>query len=678
MTWQIGVDVGGTFTDLLALDPERGLFRVAKVLSTPEDQSVGFIAGLSLLETDLAAVAALVHGTTVASNAVLERKGARCGLITTAGFRDVLELGRRTRPNPYGMTGSFEALIPRDLRAEVSERIDAAGRVLIPLDEAAVRQEVHRLREHGAEALVIHFIHAYANPAHEQRCAEIAREIWPNRFVTLGSDILREVREFERGSTAALNGYVQPIVSRYLGRLSQNLRSAGLNNELLVMQGNGGMMAASTAVDLAVHTVLSGPAAGAIAAARIGMQAGYPNLVACDMGGTSFDVSLIAAGQPALSAEKDIAYGVPLRVPLVDIHTIGAGGGSIARITRAGLLQVGPESAGARPGPIAYARGGTAVTVTDANLVLGRLNPDRLTGVAGGAPMGRIAAAIEEQISAPLGLDGIAAAAAVLAVTTNQLAHAIRLVSVEKGHDPRDFALFAFGGAGPLHAVEIARELGIPTVLVPRFPGITSGLGCVLAPVRHDFVQSIGQPLADAATAEIDRRFADQAAAGRQLLDTEGVPLAEIVVVHEVDLLFRGQSHVFRVPVTAPGFDPRTVLVDFLELYKARFDIELPEMTAMLVNLRTTVTGRRAPVDLAIFAPASDGSAVAQPHAARQVRFNGGWLDIPIFDRASLGRGATLAGPAIVEQPDTTVVIDPGATAIVDDLGNLMISVGAA
>jgi N-methylhydantoinase A len=676
MAWQIGVDVGGTFTDLLALDPESGVFRVAKVASTPEDQSVGFIAGLSVLETDLAAVAALVHGTTVATNAVLERKGARCGLITTAGFRDVLELGRRTRPNPYGMTGSFEALIPRDLRAEVPERIDAAGRILTPLDEAAVRREVRRLRERGAESLVIHFIHAYANPAHEQRCAQIAREIWPNQFVTSGSDILREVREFERGSTAALNGYVQPIVSRYLGRLSQNLRGAGLGNELLVMQGNGGMMAAGTAVDLAVHTVLSGPAAGAIAAACIGSQAGHPNLVACDMGGTSFDVSLIVAGEPALSAEKDIAYGVPLRVPLVDIHTIGAGGGSIARITRAGLLQVGPESAGARPGPIAYSLGGTAVTVTDANLLLGRLNPDRLTGVAGSAPMERISAAIHEQIGAPLGLDAIGAAAAVLAVTTNQLAHAIRLVSVEKGHDPRDFALFAFGGAGPLHAVEIARELGIPTVLVPRFPGITSGLGCVLAPVRHDFVQSIGQPLADATPAEVNRRFAEQAAAGRRLLDEDGVPVAEIVVVHEVDLLFRGQSHVFRVPVTASGFDSRKVLADFLQRYKTRFDIELPEMTAMLVNLRTTVIGRRAPIDLSIFASA-ERSGAPQPSGVRQVRFKGGWSDTPIFDRASLGREATLAGPAIVEQPDTTVVIDPGATATVDGLGNLVISVGA-
>src|SRR5262249_16232425 len=346
MPWQIGVDVGGTFTDLLALDAEHGVFRVAKVPSTP-DQSVGFIAGLSRLDTDLAAVAALVHGTTVATNAVLERKGARCGLITTAGFRDVLELGRRTRPNPYGMTGSFEALIPRDLRVEVPERIDAAGRILTPLDEAAVQREVRRLRERGAEALVIHFIHAYANPAHEQRCAQIAREIWPNQFVTLGSAILREVREFERGSTAALNGYVQPVVSRYLGRLSQNLRGAGLGNELLVMQGNGGMMAAGTPLYPAVPPIPPHPppppmpAARPIAAACIGSQAGHPNLVACDMGGTSFDVSLILAGKPALSAEKDIAYGVPLRIPLVDIHTIGAGGGSIARITRAGLLQVG-------------------------------------------------------------------------------------------------------------------------------------------------------------------------------------------------------------------------------------------------------------------------------------------------------------------------------------------------
>jgi N-methylhydantoinase A len=398
------------------------------------------------------------------------------------------------------------------------------------------------------------------------------------------------------------------------------------------------------------------------------------------MGGTSFDVSLIASGEPALSAEKDIAYGVPLRVPLVDIHTIGAGGGSIARITRAGLLQVGPESAGARPGPIAYGRGGRFVTVTDANLVLGRLNPDHLTGVDAVAASDTIGAAIDEQVGGPLGLDTVAAAAAILAVTTNQLAHAIRLVSVEKGHDPRDFALFAFGGAGPLHAVEIARELGIPTVLVPRFPGITSGLGCVLADVRHDFVQSVGQPLASVVTEDIDARFADQALVGKRLLADDGVPLVETIVRHEADLLFRGQSHVFRVPVTAPGFDPAQVLHDFMARYKARFDIELPEMTAMLANIRTTVIGRRAAIDLALFAPISSHSPSSSTGAGtnRRVYFRDRWFDTAIHDRASLTRGMRLAGPAIVEQPDTTIVIDPGAIATVDALGNLIITVGDA
>src|SRR6476659_6276528 len=675
MAWQIGVDVGGTFTDLLALDPVSGVFRVAKVSSTPEDQSVGFIAGLSALETDLAAVSALVHGTTVATNAVLERKGARCGLITTAGFRDVLELGRRTRPNPYGMTGTFEALIPRDLRAEVPERIDAAGRILTPLDEAAVRREVHRLRERGAEALVIHFIHAYANPVHEQRCAEIARETWSNRFVTLGSDILREVREFERGSTAALNGYVQPIVSRYLGRLSQNLRGSGLSNQLLVMQGNGGMMAAGTAVDLAVHTVMSGPAAGAIAAARIGVQAGYPNLVACDMGGTSFDVYLIAAGEPALSAEKDLAYGVPLRVPLVDIHTIGAGGGSIARITRAGLFQVGPESAGARPGPIAYGRGGTAVTVTDANLLLGRLNPDRLTGVAGAAPKETIAAAIEGQIGALLGLDPIAAASAILAVTTNQLAHAIRLVSVEKGHDPRDFVLFAFGGAGPLHAVTLARELAIPRVLVPARPGITSALGCLVADVRHDFVKTVNQGVLRLDLAEAHRILAAQVDDGRRMLASEGVEVETVSVQHEADMQFVGQTHVLTVPIVRTDFAREDLVRAFESAYWERFEVELREMRAQVVSLRTAVIGRRRPVSLQgliALEPAAGGVA---PAARRRARFDGRWHDTPVYRREQLGVGAELIGPAIVEQLDSTTVIEPGDRVRVDALGNLEVTV---
>ncbi|MCC7274675.1 MAG: hydantoinase/oxoprolinase family protein, partial [Alphaproteobacteria bacterium] len=444
--WQAGVDVGGTFTDLLFVDDRERRFRVVKVPSTPDDQSRGLLQGVRDSGLAVDALSALVHGTTVGTNAILERKGVRCGLITTAGFRDVLELGRRTRPFGYGMIGSFEALIARELRLEVPERVDAKGNVLVALDEDAVRAAIRRLVDLGAEALVISFIHSYANPTHELRARDIAREIWPNAFISVGADILREVREFERTSTAALNGYIQPIMARYLGRVQKELKLARFRSQLLVMQGNGGTMTGTVASDYAVQTVMSGPAAGALAAARIGEQAGHPNLIGCDMGGTSFDVTLIRGGEPALSAEKDIAYGVPIRIPMIDIHTIGAGGGSIARITKAGILQVGPESAGANPGPICYGRGGMEPTVTDANLVLGRLDPAAIPGVTAGVTLEQVKARLVEAIGAPLGLDAIQAAAAIITIASNHLASAIRLVSIEKGYDPRDFALFPFGG----------------------------------------------------------------------------------------------------------------------------------------------------------------------------------------------------------------------------------------
>ncbi len=347
----MGIDVGGTFTDVICYDQESRRFHVAKVPSTPEDPSRGCVDALNSLDgssaTIQATMQAIVHGTTVATNAIIERKGVRCGLITTRGFRDTLELGRRTRPQAWGLTGSFEPLISRDLRVEVSERMGADGKVLTPLVEAEVREALKKLLENGAEALIIHFLHSYANPEHEQRCADIASALWPNPYITLGSRVLREIREFERISTATLNGYVQPIMTRYLSRLDEKLKAFDFDNELLVMQGNGGMTSASVASELAVQTVMSGPAAGAIAAGAVAAQAGYSNVISCDMGGTSFDLTLIRDGVPATTTEKDMAYSVPLRVPLIDIHTIGAGGGSIARVNEGGLLEVGPESAGA-------------------------------------------------------------------------------------------------------------------------------------------------------------------------------------------------------------------------------------------------------------------------------------------------------------------------------------------
>ena len=446
----IGVDVGGTFTDLSAFDPETGRLEVAKVPTTPQDQSRGFMSGVAELVSSLDRVEAIVHGTTIGTNAILERKGAVCGLITTRGFRDTLELGRRTRPNAWGLTGSFEALIPRELRLEVSERVDARGRVVEPLDESHVEEAVAGLLEAGAQALIISFVHAYANPEHERRARDIATARWPNAFITLGSEVLREIREFERVSTATLNGYIQPIMASYLKRLDVDLGAGGFGSELLVMQGNGGMMSSTFAAEQPVQTVMSGPAAGAIAAARLAQAAGFDNVLGCDMGGTSFDLTLIRDGEPATTTEKDMDYGVPLRVPLVDIHTIGAGGGSIARIDGGGLLVVGPHSAGAQPGPIAYGRGGDLPTVTDANVLLGRINPESITGTDVSADLASVRQRFEAVIGEPLGLGAEAAAAAVLTVVNNQMANAARMVSVEKGHDPREFALFAFGGAGPL------------------------------------------------------------------------------------------------------------------------------------------------------------------------------------------------------------------------------------
>ena len=675
---RLGVDVGGTFTDLLLVDQASGAMRIAKVPSTPADQSEGFMAGLAALGDEAGGFETVVHGTTVGTNAVLERKGVRCALITTRGFRDTLELGRRTRPNPWGMVGHFEPIVPRERRFEVRERVDAAGAVVTALDEDEVREATEAARAAGAEALVIHFIHAYLNPEHERRAGAIAREVWPGAPVTLGSDILREVREFERGSTAALNGYIQPIMTRYLARIAGRLRVDAGSAELLVMQGNGGMMSAAIAGEKAVQTVMSGPAAGAIAAAHLGAAAGFPNLVSCDMGGTSFDIAIVRGGVPATTTEKDIAYGMPLRVPMVDIQTIGAGGGSIARVDAGGILRVGPESAGAVPGPICYGRGGQEVTVTDANLLLGRIDARAIGGLERPPDVGAVRRIVRERIAEPLGLDETEAAAAILRVVDHQMAGAARLVSVDKGHDPRDFALFAFGGAGPMHATAIARELGVPHVLVPRFPGITSALGCVLADVRHDFVRTLHRPLEDVDATEAERILAEQAAEGRALLTQEGVTVAAVEIAHEADLFYRGQSHVFRVPLGEGGFDGAALRDAFAALYRERFDIVLPEMQPILVNLRTTLRGVRPALDLSLPDADEGASMEGAPIATRPVHFDGAWVETPVYRREALPGDAAIAGPAVVQQRDTTILVEPGSEARADTLGNLVITVPQA
>lgn len=669
----VGCDVGGTFTDLILLDEESNSARIAKVPTTVANQSEGVLAALDKAQADIRAIDGIVHGTTATTNALLERKLAKTGLITTAGFRDILELGRRTRPSAYGLTGSFAPLIPRELRLEVPERLDVDGAVVTPLDEEAVRAAAERLRDLGCESLLIHFLHAYRDPGHERRAKEIALSVWPNQYVTAGHEILSEFREYERGVTAAVNASVQPILERYLARLLDGLRGRGYGRDLLVMQGNGGTVSSEAICRMAVNTVMSGPASGVMAAARTGAAAGRPSLITFDMGGTSCDVGLIKDGTPQVSNELEIEYAMPVHVPMVDVHTIGAGGGSIARIDAGGMLRVGPESAGATPGPICYGRGGTQPTITDANLALGRLNPGRLLAVEGAPDIEAIRARIGEVIGAPLGLTWEEAAAAILRIADDRMAGAVRMVSLSRGHDPRDFSLFAFGGAGPLHAGAIARELGIPTLLVPARPGITNALGCAVADLRHDFVNTVNRPLDSVDMDLVRRTLTDQVAEGKARLAQDGAGTGEVRTLHTADMQFIGQSHLLSVPVPSPEVTREELQAAFETVYWDRFEVALPQIKANLVNLNTAVIGPRPDLDLGLLldAPVPTGDETRPVWFAET-----GWTETPIVPRASLPPGSVLDGPAIVEQLDTTIVLSPGMRTEADAIGNLIVHVG--
>ena len=674
----IGVDVGGTFTDLIKLDQNTGKVRLAKVASTIENQAFGVMQSIAEAETNLKNVALVVHGTTTTTNAVLERKLSRTGLITTAGFRDVLELGRRTRPQPYGMKGHFLPIIPRDLRLEVGERMDYAGRILIPLNESSVREAGKKLLDQGVESVVVHFLHAYSNPEHELRAAEVLAEFWPNEYITTGHSLLSESREFERGVTAAVNAAVQPILKRYINKLDSELEAEGYAGELLVMNGNGGTVSAKRVIREAAKTVMSGPASGVIAAAYTGTAAGRPNLITYDMGGTSTDVALIRGGEPSVSNEIELEYAMPIHVPMVDVRTIGAGGGSIAKVNDAGLLEVGPHSAGAEPGPICYGRGGNEPTISDANFLLGRLDVTKLKSASQEVDIEHIRSIFQEKLGDPLNIDAETAAAAVLQVAITRMAGATRMVSVSLGEDPRDFSLFAFGGAGPMHATALARELGIPEVIVPARPGITNALGCVVADMKHDFVRTVNSPLNNVDMDEIIGILKAQSKEGTELIQKEPVSVEEIKVVHSFDMQFVGQTHILSVFLPTYDLSHEVVQSAFDEAYYGRFRVRLPEIRAQIVNVKTTVMGRRTGICLDGLIDASgrvESLEMAQ-NGARPVWFNGDWQNTKIFNREALPLSAKIKGPAILEQMDTMVLIEPGDEAISDKNGNILISLG--
>jgi N-methylhydantoinase A len=668
-----GADVGGTFTDLVILDPATGAVRLAKVPTTltleTGGQAGGVLAALDQAETPLDQINLIVHGTTTTTNAVLERKLARTGLITTHGFRDVLELGRRTRPQPYGMTGQFTPVIPRNLRLEVPERMDARGRILTPLDEPALRTALQNLIEQGCESLVLHFLHSYANPAHELRAAEIAAEIWPTPYITCGHALLSESREFERGVTAAVNASVQPLLERYVRALAGALRDKGYARDLLVMNGNGGMVPAGSVSAEAVKTVMSGPASGVMAAIATGRRAGLPNLITYDMGGTSTDVALIKSGRAPVSNEIEVEYAMPIHVPMVDVRTVGAGGGSIARVDSSGMLRVGPHSAGSTPGPICYGRGGTEPTISDANLLLGRLPASRF-----GAGRDTLHEAFATKIGAPLGLSAEAAAEAVIRIANTHMAGAIRMVSLSLGADPRDYALFAFGGAGPLHATALAAELAIPRVLVPARPGMTNALGCVVADLRHDSVRTLNRPLDSVDMTRVHQVLADQIAQGQDRITASNIALTNTQIELSADMQFIGQTHLLRVPLPHATPSREDLQARFEAAYHARFRVNLPTIRANLVNLNTSVIGQRPEMDLSRLVDPSGRKTTPEPHSHRPVWF-GGWVDTPVYWRDHLPLDLHLQGPAIIEQMDTTTVIHPGCTVTSDADGNLLIEV---
>jgi N-methylhydantoinase A len=672
MTSIVGIDVGGTFTDLYYSGGPQRPHQILKVPSTPKDPSIGLLDALQGAGLAPADLDAILHGTTIATNAVIERKGARCALITTKGFRDVLELGRRDRPTMYGLEGVHEPLVPRDLRFEVDERLDHEGKVLRALDEAALSEIGAVLKTLDVEAVVIAFLHAYANTAHEDRAREVLAAINPKWELVTATSVVREYYEFERTSTAVVQGYLQPLVARYAKNLAAKLNGWGFDREVAIMQSNGGVAPLRQLGQRAAYIVRSGPAAGVTAAARIAAEAGFTHVITGDMGGTSFDVAVIINGVPKVAELTNLDFRIPLRLPMIDVHTIGAGGGSIAHLDRGGMLLVGPRSAGAMPGPVAYRRGGTEPTVTDANIALGRINPDsRMNGKDATLDVEGARNAVRG-LGEKLDLGMEETAEAILAVVNQRMAGRIRLMSIERGLDPRDFALVAFGGAGPLHGGALIREVGVSTMLVPLYPGVLCALGCVYADLRYDLSQTIEKRLDRLEPGELSSIVARQRQQGAKQLDDSQVPIDKSTITHAADMAYQGQIHSLSVTVEG-DWDAKRLERAFNDAYREKFGNTLADIPVVVVNLRTIVVGTRASSAL----PHSEarGSGAPKPMSRRPVHFGKAWHDTPVFARDAFAPGMTLDGPAIVEQSDTTTVIEPDMSVAVDKHGNLLVKV---
>jgi len=670
MSRSLAVDIGGTFTDLVLFDHETRELRVAKSSSSPESLADGVLECLAGAGVDLAEIAFFVHGTTVGLNAILEGKGVPTGLVTTRGFRDVYAIGRMDKPDMYSYVYEKPTpLVPRDLVFEVDERIDAFGAVLAPLNTADVESMAASLRQHGVSSVAVCTLHAYANPAHELGIQQVLEQHMDGTSISLSHEVSGEWREYERTSTVVMNAYLQPLITVYLEDLERQLTRRGFRRSLYVMQCNGGIMDASLAKARSIQTLLSGPAGGAIGASQVARRLGDANMISLDMGGTSCDVSLVIDGEVGLTTDTEINR-LPVLVPMLQVKAIGAGGGSLAQVEVGGSLRVGPQSAGARPGPACYGRGGHEPTVTDANLVLGRIGAETFAPLGLEVQPDLAADAVTRGVARPLGMNLEEASEGIVRLVTNHMANAVREITIGRGRSPKDFSLLAFGGAGPMHAVGIAREIGVSRVVVPPAPGTFSAWGMLFADFRQDLVRTVVLPADACSLAESESLFAELEAEGRALLLRQDVVEESHEFVRQLDLRYRGQEHTLTLPVP-PAVAASAVKESFDEAHRSVYGYDLAE-SIEIVNLRLAARGA---TDRPELKPIEAAEAGSRPTAGRRspVYFEGAFCATPHYDRADLRAGHTVSGPAIVTEASSTTVVPPDARMTVDAYGFLIV-----
>ncbi|MEU5992457.1 hydantoinase/oxoprolinase family protein [Spirillospora sp. NPDC047418] len=670
---RLAVDIGGTFVDAIAYDEVTGELRLHKAPTTPDAPAQGVLDAVGGLADRLDDVEAFVHGTTLGLNAILQRRGADVGIITNAGFRDLLEIARANVPGQYMYDFAYAPpppLVPRRHRTGVPGRIDAQGAEVEPLDEDAVREAGRVLvEEHGLRSVAICFLHSYAEPAHERRAAQILREAYPDVSISVSTDISREYREYERTSTATLDAYIRPVLSDYIGALEERLGDAGLAHPLHIMRSGGGAMTAELARSAPLMTVLSGPAGGVVGASFLARELGR-DVISFDVGGTSVDCCVIEGGSPGEVHEAAID-GFPMLIPIFDIRTVGAGGGSIAWMDH-GLLKVGPQSAGAVPGPVAYGAGGTEPTVTDVALVLGYLDPAAFLGGDMSIDANAARAAVAEKLAGPLGVDVTRAAASVLRVLLARTVGALREITVERALDPREFALLAFGGAGPLLGPMLAREMGITETIVPQVPAAFSAFGMLMSDLEYEFATTVLKPLSDGTLAELEPAFADLENQGEEVLSLQGVKPEDRTLVRRLDVRYRGQEHTLGIDLR-PGDDAAAILERFHELHRARYGHAMPD-GGQILTLRVRAVGVLPKPGLRTLS--GSGTGTPEPVGSRPAFdvATGDTVTFPVYERASLAPGHAVPGPAIVEEGTSTTVIFSDQRLTVDVHGHLLVS----